>query len=166
MSVFTAMKSTLRSPTLIMWLTALPPHPPAPITFILAPGSGVLTNSIITDPPTPPTGKVCCPVKLFSRFLGDISKEVSYPIAKSRAQPSQPARLSYSISNSAHRALMQQQAGRGGVHRLHQFFGQAFQVDRKSAPHRHAEDTLGQFLRALEQRSPSHQHDARREAVR
>src|ERR1022692_4338214 len=41
MSVFTAMKSTLRSPTLIMWLTALPPHPPAPITLILAPGSVV-----------------------------------------------------------------------------------------------------------------------------
>ena len=69
MSVLTAMKSTLRSPTLIMWLTALPPHPPAPITLILAPGSGLLTNSIITDPPPPPTGKVCCPLNLLFRRL-------------------------------------------------------------------------------------------------
>src|ERR1039457_1235504 len=86
MSVFTAMKSTLRSPTLIMWLTALPPHPPAPITLILAPGSGLLTNSIITDPPPPPTGKACCPINFLLRRLLKRSPSPNRQVATAAAR--------------------------------------------------------------------------------
>src|SRR5260370_19563544 len=51
--VLTAIKSTWRNPDTMMWLTALPPQPPAPMTLIRAPGSTFSINSIMASPPPP-----------------------------------------------------------------------------------------------------------------
>ncbi len=46
-SVFIVMNSTPETPLLIMWSTALPPHPPTPTTLITASGVVVSNSSII-----------------------------------------------------------------------------------------------------------------------
>src|SRR5579859_4145467 len=163
-SVFTETKSTLRKPAAIMWLTALPPQPPAPITLIRAPGSAFSINSIITEFPPPHPPNYFRPARKIMPHACDL-KKIPHPVADPRTKPAPTLVPRRAVAVSAARSGVQQQTGRRRVHRLHQFFRQPFQIDRQAAPHRKVEDALGQLLRSLEQRGAADQHDAGAEAV-
>src|SRR5216684_352040 len=163
-SVFTETKSTLRNPAAIMWLTALPPQPPAPITLIRAPGSAFSINSIITEFPPPHPPNYFRPSAKLCRSRAAL-KKVPHPIADACADTPPTLVAPRAVAVRSARRRVQQQTRRRRVHRLHQFLGQALQIDRQPAPHRQIEDALSELLRSFEQRGAADQHDARTEAV-
>src|SRR4026207_1337618 len=140
-SVLTAMNSTPSTPWSIMWLTALPPAPPTPITLMIGPVTSLSTISNMLLSP--------CRLEI-------ALKPLPHAPEHGRERPA----LARKLSVLHLRGTFEKKPDRGGVARRARHVSEAALIPRQTQPHGHVEDLLAEFHHALHRRGPARQHHA------
>src|SRR5450830_141944 len=178
-SVLAQMNSTPSMLLLTIWLTALPPPPPTPITLMTGLAGMFSTSSNMF--PLLSLSLVFSPTACFYnsgavvRCCGKSLKIAFYP----SLQPFEQRRFRFVVAavavadtrarqgNAVGLLLqpVQQQAHTGGINRVAHHVAQAFDAMGHAQADRHVEDLFGQFDRAFHLRGATGQHDAGRDQI-